>query len=65
MPLTYSESAQGHHITWTRAIRELDDHGIPSSEHINFTLECWAVHATSDDDSATIDASHVLEWLGY
>ena len=63
--MTYSESAQGHHITWKRAIRELDNHGVPPSEHTTFIVECWAVYATGADDSATIDASRVLEWLGY
>ena len=63
--MTYSESAEGQHITWQRAIRELNLHSVPSSEHITFITECWAVYATGDDDSATIPAIRVLEWLGY
>lgn len=63
--MTYSDSADGIEITWKRAIQELDRHGVPSSEHITFVIECWSIHATGDTDTSTILASHVLNWLGY
>jgi len=59
--MTYSESADGIDITWERAIRELDRHGVPHTEHTAFAVECWSIHATDN----TIPAIRVLEWLGY
>ena len=65
VPDSYYESAFGQQFTWLRAIEELSLHGVPGSEHATFVVECWSVHATSNDENGTIPAIRVLEWLGY
>ena len=55
--MTYYESAAATTITKERAIKELDKHGVPTSEHKLFFLECG--------EKSTYEAQEVLEWLGY
>lgn len=68
---TYSESAHGVMITYQRAIRELKKHGILKTGHesarADFDRECWHPNMVAADIpwEATIDAKHVMEWLGY
>jgi len=61
--MTYYESSQELYITWTRALQELEDHGFDTFASVEeFRAECWNKYKTSNE---TIDAQHVLNWLGY
>ena len=55
--MTYYESAAATTITRERAIKELDKHGVPTSERKMFFLECG--------DKTTYEAQEVLDYLGY
>lgn len=60
--MTYSESAEGQTIDYDRATRELERHCVDDWCSLqDFNRECWNVHASG----GTIDAVHVLNWLGY
>lgn len=54
---TYSESARGVFITRQRALRELEDHGVPEELFQDFYEECGF--------RDSYDAAEVLEHLGY
>ena len=56
--MTYSESAEGIQITWSRALEEVNEH---VADVDDFEVECWDVHAVGE----FIDAGEVLRWLGY
>ncbi len=68
---TYSESAQGQMITYQRAISELKKHGLEthtgSRDRTLFERECWHPNMVASDIpwESTIDAKHVMNWLGY
>ncbi|BAQ86509.1 hypothetical protein [uncultured Mediterranean phage uvMED] len=55
--MTYYESASDTEITYLRAMKELDDHGIPESEKELFLKEFGR--------KQTYQAQDVLSWLGY
>lgn len=61
--LSYSLSAKGIQITWDRAMEELESHSCDYHDAIEeFIVECWNVHSRNGD---TIDAKHLMDWLGY
>jgi hypothetical protein len=68
-PETYSESAIGIVITRERALRELEDHNIPTFERASG--DDWRPTDDLRDffaevgDHDTYLASDVLAWLGY
>lgn len=55
--MSYYESAADTEITYLRAMKELDDHGIPESEKELFFKEVGR--------KQTYQAQDVLSWLGY
>jgi len=55
--MSYYESASNTEITYRRAMKELDKHGIPESEKQFFLEELG--------HKQTYQAQDVLEWLGY
>lgn len=56
-PTTYSESAEGVVISRQRALRELEDHGVPEDLYGDFYEEC----GFHDE----YEAGEVLRHLGY
>ena len=72
--MTYSESAEGLRVTLPRCIQELRKHGLGDDASVaDFAVECWGMCATfnhGDDEGApqprwTVDATDLLNWLGY
>ena len=70
--MTYSESAEGIRVTLERCIQELRKHGLGDDASVaDFAVECWGMYATfnhGDDDGQprwTVDATDLLNWLGY
>lgn len=70
--MTYSESAEGIRVTLERCMQELRKHGLGDDASIeDFAVECWGMYATfnhGDDDGQprwTVDATDLLNWLGY
>ena len=55
--MSYYESASDTEITYRRAMKELDKHGIPESEKQFFLEELG--------HKQTYQAQDVLKWLGY
>ena len=55
--MDYYESAEGETISLKRAMRELDDHGVP--------FECRAEFFAEVGYKEEYDAQEVLAWLGY
>tara|TARA_R110000824_G_scaffold260899_1_gene449511 strand:- start:3789 stop:4007 length:219 start_codon:yes stop_codon:yes gene_type:complete len=59
---TYADSADGVMIDYDRAYREIDKHYLADWTSLqDFNRECWNVFASG----GTIDAAHVMNWLGY
>ena len=54
---TYSESAEGVRISHARALKELEDHGVPPDAYGDFYEECGL--------RDSYDAGDVLRHLGY
>ena len=66
--MTYGESANGQMVTWSRCVRELQAHGMDTVESVQrFAKECWNEHCVNSKYPllATIDAKHLMDWLGY
>ena len=63
---TYYESAVSKRIPWRRVVVELDRHGIvcPTNEECDELRALGTFHKTGDE-SWTVDAQRVLDWLGY
>lgn len=60
--MTYYESAAATGITYQRAMKELERHGLDTAKSIaDFNAECWKKHQRNE----TIQARRVLDWLGY
>lgn len=55
--MTYYESAEDVTISRSRALKELADHGFPTSEYELFLAEVG--------DKEVYDAQEVLRWIGY
>ena len=55
--MEYYESAENLTISRSRAIKELEGHGLPVSEYELFFAEVG--------DEETYNAQEVLRWLGY
>tara|TARA_R110000824_G_scaffold150470_2_gene321079 strand:- start:666 stop:848 length:183 start_codon:yes stop_codon:yes gene_type:complete len=60
--MTYYQSAKQTPITYQRAMKELQRHGLDTEQSIeDFNAECWSKYQKSE----TIQARRVLDWLGY
>ncbi len=63
---TYYDSAEGLRVSYARALKELEKHGLtlgtmPKEERLDW-VEFWNAHK---DTSDTVNAQCLLMWLGY